>query len=95
IVDCDDWLSINLIGFDWYANWDIAQRVGGRSPKHIAGRTFIRGRLGDEGMCNTVPRKIMKGFVVGHLTFGPQNLTEHQQRVCRKMYEEIVDEYQS
>lgn len=73
IVDTDDWLSINTIGYTWATGRSIARLIGTRSPAEIAGRAFTRhNRLGDEGAVNTLPRRINKGFMVGHLNFGPQ-----------------------
>lgn len=72
---CDDWLSINLIGYTWTTGQRIAAKVGTkhRIDTTIAHRPYKRGRrLGDEGVVNMLPRRIFQGMLAAHLTFGPQ-----------------------
>jgi hypothetical protein len=47
----------------------------------------------DEGAINMVPRMIMRGFLVAHLTFGPQGCTEDQCTAWRQQYGEIGRRY--
>lgn len=99
VVPTEDWLSINLIGFDWPTMCAIAERVGrphGPRFANIAGRRFgAQSPIGDEGMCNTLPRSIVKGFVACHLSFGPQlkDATDDQVSLWRKQYAQIGREY--
>lgn len=91
-----DWLSINLIGFDWRTCYDIARRLDGPSPEAIAGREFRQGSpIGDEGAVNMLPRLIHDGFVASHLTFGPQDTALGTEQIAeyRKMYADIAAEY--
>lgn len=96
LLPTTDWLSINLIGFDWRTCYDIARRLDGPAPETIAGREFRQGSpIGDEGAVNMLPRMIHEGFVASHLTFGPQDdmLGEGQIAEYRKMYADIATEY--
>lgn len=73
-VPTQDWLSINLIGYNARMAQHIARTLDAPSPTHIAGRDFKpTGKLGDEGLINTLPRIILQGFAAAHLTFGPQD----------------------
>jgi hypothetical protein len=73
------WLSVNAVAYDWKMICLIASTIGKRSPVKIADRDFpldALGRahtIGDEGVCNTVPRVVIQGFTAAHLTFGPQD----------------------
>lgn len=95
LIPSDDWLSINMIGYDWRMQCRIAEKTGrAHSPEWIAGRQFRRGAtLGDEGMVNTLPRLIMQGFLACHLTFGPQDPPDEQLFLWRKRYREIARHY--
>jgi len=96
IIPTQDWLSINFIGMDWGALHFVANRIGQRSPEHIAGRYWAPSqRIGDEGACNLIDRAILEGFLVAHLTFGPQKIDDNQAAVLRREYEKINDEYLS
>lgn len=89
LVPTRDWLSINLIGYDWMMGRKIAKLVGTPSPRVIAGRMFTpRNLIGDEGAVNMQPRLIQKGFMAGHLYFGPQakRLTDEQLTELREHY---------
>jgi hypothetical protein len=83
-----EWLSINFIGYDYDMARKFARLLETPSPRVIAGRHF-RGRatLGDEGMVNTLPRIIVTGFTVAHLTFGPQ------ERKDPKMFKDLRAHY--
>lgn len=94
LIPTQDWLSINFIGMDWGVLHYVADRIGQRSPAHIAGRNWPNGaRIGDEGACNLVERAILEGFLVAHLTFGPQKVTDNQAHALRREYEKINDLY--
>lgn len=94
-VPTKEWLSINFIGYDYDMARRFAKLLGTTSPRVIAGRSF-RGydKLGDEGMVNTLPRIITKGFTVAHLTFGPQERKDPQLfDDLRKRYAEVNRKY--
>lgn len=96
LTPTEDWLSINLIGYDWRTGYDIAHRLDRPSPPTIAGRTFTpSNRIGDEGSVNMLPRMIHEGFVAAHLTFGPQErtMTAGQLAEYRKLYADIAEQY--
>lgn len=94
LVPTTDWLSINAVGYDWHMNERISAKLEKPHPPVIAGRQFDRRwRLGDEGCMNTFPRVIVRGFVAGHLTFGPQNPTLSQLRRWRKNYAAVGARY--
>ncbi|MCX8559788.1 hypothetical protein OS122_02595 [Mycolicibacterium mucogenicum] len=98
LAPTEDWLSINLIGFDWRTCAEIAIRLDRPSPAEIAGRHFTPiNRVGDEGSVNMLPRLIHEGFVAAHLTFGPQEkaMTSGQLAEYRKMYADIAEQYLS
>lgn len=96
VMATQDWLSINLIGFDYHMMCKVAGLLKTPSPRRIAGRIFMpRDKLGDEGTFNTLPRLILHGFTAAHLYFGPQRklLPEHQVNEWRKRYAECGKEY--
>lgn len=94
LIPTRDWLSINLIGFDGRMAQLIARDLGGPSPQHIAGRFFRKNsRLGDEGAVNTLPRRIMQGFLATHLSFGPQDLPETEWDAFRSQYALLGSRY--
>lgn len=95
LTPTSEWLSINMIGFDWRMCYDIARRLEQPSPDTIAGRDFDRKRdvIGDEGAVNMLPRLINEGMVAAHLTFGNQVMTDGQLAEYRKMYADIAREY--
>lgn len=91
-----DWLSINLIGYDWKMAAKIAELLGTPSPPEIAGRRFGRNsKLGDEGLVNTLPRIIFQGFIAAHLYFGPQLKAgkEPMFEQFRRQYAEVGEKY--
>lgn len=94
LVRSTDWLSINAVGFDYQQVCRIAAKLDLPHPAHIAGRDFDRGhRLGDEGCVNTFPRILVRGFLAGHLTFGPQHPTGKQLMYWRRGYAEAGRRY--
>lgn len=95
-IPTSDWLSINLIGYDWAMANRIAGLLGKQSPHQIAGRVFGRNaRLGDEGLVNTLPRVIFNGLTACHLYFGPQlhRGGEHLFDSYRVRYAEVAGKY--
>lgn len=89
-VTTEDWLSINLIAYDWALGREIVDQLGKPSPPEISGRSFNKGTfIGDEGACNLFPRQIVKGFLAAHLTFGPQKLPKEQWNDYRRQYSEL------
>lgn len=95
-IPTEDWLSINLIGYDWEMARYIAQTIKTPSPPVIAGRSFGRAAtLGDEGLVNMLPRTIIQGFTACHLYFGPQYKRMPASRfdLYRQRYAEIGAKY--
>jgi hypothetical protein len=74
LIPTEDWLSINLIGYNWNLGTKINALLGTPSPRLIAGRSYRPSlhRVGDEGAVNMLPRAILQGFLAAHLYFGPQ-----------------------
>jgi hypothetical protein len=94
LVLTEDWLSINCIGMTARVLNQITNVIGRRSPQHIAGRSWSPGmRLGDEGAANLCHRRILRGFIAVHLSFGPQDLTDSQLTAWRENYGQIAKEY--
>jgi len=94
VVETEERLSINFIGFNWAMIDLMGRRIGRRSPPEIAGRTWRPGtRVGDEGAANLFPRAVMRGFTVAHLGFGPQKLSPEQEDEWRTDYAAIGREY--
>ena len=94
LAPTEDWLSINLIGMHWPMLCDITEKIGTRSPEWIAGRSWAPGnRVGDEGAVNMFPRAVVRGFVVAHLGFGPQKLTDQQEDAWRGRYAALCKKY--
>jgi len=96
LVPTEDWLSINCIGYTYPIGLKLARSGVARSPAHIAGRDFNpKHAIGDEGICNTLPRMVMKGFAAVHITFGPQDQqwTDEQKALWRKGYRELGEKY--
>lgn len=94
LAQTEDWLSINLIGMHWPMLCNIAGKIGTRSPEWIAGRRWEPGNIvGDEGAVNMFPRSVVRGFVVAHLGFGPQNLTDQQEDGWRSRYAALGKKY--
>ncbi len=96
LTPCEDWLSINCLAYTYQVGVEIAALLGQRSPRHIAGRDFTpRNRIGDEGAANMLPRYIHRGFVCGHLNFGPQirDMDDALYTELRKQYADIGLQY--
>lgn len=89
----EDWMSINMIAYDWETGCRVAQELGNPHPEEIAGRTFGDGFIGDEGSCNLQHRMVLQGFLAAHLTFGPQELPKEQWQQYRKWYAEAGRRY--
>jgi hypothetical protein len=96
-IPTEDWLSINFIGYDWEMARTIAKLLKTPAPRVIAGRHFRppRALLGDEGLVNTLPRIILQGMTVAHLTFGPQEKKAAPDLFpdLRRHYEKLGKEY--
>lgn len=94
LVETLDWLSINAIGYDWAAGRRFSARLGQPHTGIVAGRSWsTASRLGDEGSVNMYRRIIVRGFVAGHLTFGPQAPSQEQLDRWRSRYAEISQCY--
>lgn len=94
LIPTPEWLSINLIGYDWAMGKRIAEALGTQPPRYIAGRQFRRiDRMGDEGAVNTLPRLIHQGFLAAHLSFGPQKLPDAKWDELRALYAEVGSQY--
>lgn len=93
-VATKDWLSINMISYDWDTGRQVVDPLGYPPPLEIAGRTFRADSVvGDEGACNMLPRQIVKGFLAAHLTFGPQELPKEEWDLYRRRYGEAGKVY--
>ena len=89
VIPTADWLSINMIGYDWAMGRRISDMLGEfYEPHMVAGRELI-GQMGDEGAVNKVPRLICQGFLAAHLTFGPQMISNEHLTAVRDRYAEI------
>lgn len=104
LIPCEDWLSINLIGYDWTTHCRAVHMMGTPHPAVLAGRPMHGwggwegpdrpyGAFGCEGTFNTMPRIIMKGFTAAHLTYGPQNPSVEQLTSWRERYTDISHGY--
>lgn len=94
LADIETWLSINFIGMNWELLRRISTKLGRPSPEWIADRQWRAGsRIGDEGSANLLDRKVLRGFTVAHLGFGPQNLTPEQEQGWRDRYATVGADY--
>lgn len=95
LVPTEDWLSINAVGYDWNFLRHVLKTIGKPHPAHLAGRPMEGwGRcFGDEGVFQTLPRIIVKGFTAAHLTYGPQNPTPRQFTRWRDGYRALGEQY--
>ena len=104
LIPTTDWVSINAIAMTHSTLQRIARLLDTQHPKVVAGRQ--QRILGDEGAANMQPRIIHKGFIAGHLTFGPQCdpkrperepgvriLTPNELTKFRKGYADIAEQY--
>lgn len=87
-----DWLSINMIGYDWEMGTRISEQLGQLTSRFVAGRD-IAGSIGDEGAVNMLPRLICQGFLAAHLSFGPQQFSSDHLRSLREHYATIGQGY--
>jgi hypothetical protein len=93
-VPTEDWLSINAIGFDWETMCAITTKLDAPSPQTLAVRNFSpESPMGDEGVVNTLPRIVMRGFLAGHLMYRPQAASAEQLAGWRAQYARIGVEY--
>lgn len=94
LADIETWLSINFIGMNWEMLSLVSARIGRRSPARIADRKWgPTARVGDEGACNMFDRAVMTGFTVGHLGFGPQDVTPEQEDSWRIGYTYVANRH--
>jgi hypothetical protein len=95
LIPTEDWLSINMIGYNWEVACWFATKLGTvPHPAFIAGRNFPQPwGLMDEGAANMLPKMIVRGFVACHLTFGPQGCRGEQCTRWRERYGEVVARY--
>lgn len=81
LVPTEDWFSVNFIGFDQPTLRYVVDTIGTPQPAYLSGRPMFGwgghaqepGVFGDEGVFQTLPKMIVVGFTVAHLTYGPQN----------------------
>jgi hypothetical protein len=73
----------------------VLDQIGKPQPAYLSGRPMHQwGRVfGDEGVFQTLPRIIARGFTAAHLTFGPQNPTDEQLARWRDNYRAVADIY--
>lgn len=90
-----DWVSINMVGYDWATACELSARIGAPQPARIADRDMREWgrRIGDEGIVNTMDRAVLSGFTACHLTFQPQRVTNAQADAWRAGYRRVVDAY--
>lgn len=101
LIPTEDWLSINLVGYDWPTLCHVVDTIGKPHPHWLAGRQMLVGankwpfgkNFGDEGVFQTLPRIIVKGFTAAHLTYGPEKATEEQLARWRQGYRYIGSRY--
>lgn len=95
LIPTEDWTSINAVGYDWPTLSHVIKTIGQPQPAHLAGRPMHGwGRVfGDEGVFQTLPRIIVKGFTAAHLTFGPQNPSKAQMEKWLDGYRQLGETY--
>jgi hypothetical protein len=104
LIPADTWVSINCIGYTWHTGCAIAKLLNTRPPEKIMDREYpyinadgrrTGFRVGDEGAANMQPILIHKGFVAGHLNFGPQQRAMDSALLddLRKHYTDIGRQY--
>lgn len=93
LIPTADWLSINMIGYDWKMGRRIVAELKQLcEPRYVAGRE-LTGQVGDEGAVNMLPRLICQGFLACHLSFGPQGISDEHLDALRKRYASIGQDY--
>lgn len=95
LIPTEDWTSINCVGYAWPTLAHVRKTIGQPQPSYLAGRPMHGwGRtFGDEGVFQTLPRIIVKGFTAAHLTFGPQDKDQKQLTAWRKKYRKLGEDY--
>lgn len=94
LIPSETWLSINFVALDHRALRYVSELVGKPSPAQIADRSWGPGSVcGDEGAANLLDRYVLQGVSVGHISFGPQELTAEQWGHFLTMYESIGSQY--
>ena len=100
LIRTDDWLSINLVGYDWPTLRYCIDTIGTPHPEYLAGRhMLVKGKwhygktFGDEGTFQTLNRIIVKGFCAVHLTYGPQRQPEPKLARWRARYARVGADY--
>lgn len=104
LIPADTWVSINCIAYTYQMGRTIASLLGTRPPEMIADREYpyvnatgrpTGFRVGDEGAVNMQPVLIHKGFVAGHLNFGPQikQMDDALYADLRKGYADVARQY--
>lgn len=106
LVPTADWLSVNMIGYDWATMCRLVKTIGTPHPAIVADRPMKGwggkegvdrpyGSFGDEGVFQTFDRIIMKGFTAAHLSFGPQDPSQAQLTKWRRNYRQLGEDYLS
>lgn len=97
LIPTEDWTSINAVGYDHPTLCHVLKKIGTPQPTYLAGRPMHGWGLcfGDEGVFQTLPRIIVKGFTAAHLTFGPQNPTKTQLDHWYSGYRQLGEDYLS
>lgn len=95
LIPTEDWTSINAVGYDWQTLCKVIGTIGKPQPAYLAGRPMHGWglRFGDEGVFQTIPRIIVKGFTAAHLTFGPQNPTKAHLERWYEGYRQLGEQY--
>lgn len=95
LVPTRDWLSINCLALSHPMLCAVSDRVGGPQPKYISDRMMQEWgpKIGDEGAVNELDRVVVAGFMVAHLTFGPQLVGDGQADGWRARYRDIGAAY--
>ena len=95
LIPTEDWTSINLVGYDHATLCHILATIGTDHPEYIGGRPILAWgpTFGDEGVCQVLPRIIMKGFTAAHLTFNTQQPGEEMLAKWREGYRELGERY--
>jgi predicted O-methyltransferase YrrM len=95
----DNYLSINMIGYNWEMGRQMADLLG-TIPEPGAYDSvpemppeFANMKIGDEGAVNILPRYIVRGFLTAHLSFAPQYMPPDRETVLRKSYADISSRY--
>jgi predicted O-methyltransferase YrrM len=99
LIDPDNYLSINTIGYNWEMGCRIAALLGTTPEPGVYDSVpqmpeeFRAMAIGDEGAVNILPRRIFRGFLTVHLSFAPQYMSSDRETVLRKSYADICSRY--